>query len=307
MKFGVVLPQTKEMDLRDVTTVAAEAESAGYASLWVYERLMFPLEPRDGLYGVPGLAWLDGYRYTAEPLTVLTLAAAVTQTVRLGTSVLVAGLHSSQELARTLATLDRATGGGRVIAGLAGGWSQDEFLAAGVVAFEHRGLALDETIDALTALWGPDPVTYQDSRTRVDNALVSPKPAATIPIMLGGGNTTKALNRIARKADGWIPTGIPAAVIGQQWQAIRDLAAGYGRPADAIQLVPLVHVMLSDSDAGQDRMPFQGSIAQVVDDVAEVVEIGADEIIIAFHGLESTKDQIVRSEELITALTDAGL
>jgi probable F420-dependent oxidoreductase len=307
VKFGLTLPQQPQYDLRfDVATVARGAELLGYSSLWAYERILFPLEPRDGVYGIPGLPWPDVYRSTAEPLTVLTLAAAATSVIRLGTSVLVAGLHQAHRIARTFATLDLATGGGRMIAGLGVGWSQDEFLAAGG-DFRNRGRSLEETLDALQALWGADPVTYRDSRIRVDNALFSPKPVGPIPIMIGGGTSAGALDRIARRADGWIATAVPAAVMGEQMERIRESAVGYGRSEDAVQLTPLMHVTLSEADAGPDRMPFQGSVEQVVSDVAEIAEIGAREGILAIRNAGSAKDLLDKAAVMLAALEAQGL
>jgi probable F420-dependent oxidoreductase len=302
VKFGLCLPQTEYVDLqRDVTMVAREAEAAGFDSLWVYERVLFPLEPADGMYGVPGLPWLDEYRFTAEPLIVLTMAATVTERVRLGTCVLVAGLHSSSALARSLATLDQATGGGRLVTGLGGGWSSDEFRAGGA-DFDHRGRALDETLDALDALWGPNPVSYQDSRMSIHNALISPKPVARIPVLIGGGNSRTALDRIARRADGWMPTGLPTPVLAQQWQAIRDLAAGHGRNGEDLTMVPLLHLSVTDTPAGADRAPFQGSIAQIVSDIAEVAALGADEAILSIHGVSSGKELLEKATAVLRAV-----
>jgi alkanesulfonate monooxygenase SsuD/methylene tetrahydromethanopterin reductase-like flavin-dependent oxidoreductase (luciferase family) len=101
-----------------VTEVARAADQAGFASLWAYERVLFPVNPLQGMYGIPGLPWLKYYEYCADPLTVLTLAGAATENVRLGTSILIGPLHQTLSLARTLATLDQATGG-RVVAGSA--------------------------------------------------------------------------------------------------------------------------------------------------------------------------------------------
>ena len=307
MEFGLALPQSEGVDLsRDVVMIAREAELAGFASLWVYERALFPLNPSDGMYGVPGLAWIDAYRSTADPLTVLAVAAAVTERVRLGTCVLVAGLHSTLHIARAMATLDQVTGGGRIVAGLGSGWSSDESRAVGA-DFRARGQALDETIQALRALWGPDPVTYRDSRMAVENALVSPKPSGRIPVLLGGGVTRVAMERIARVADGWLPTGIPVSMMAQRLREIRKLAVTFGRRADDVRMVPLVHVSVSDQPSGADRAPFQGSVAQIVEDVAEVAQAGAHEVILAQPGFTSGKEFLNRSMDLLDGLRDAGL
>lgn len=90
-----------------------------------------------------GLPWPAFYRANADPLVALTLAAAATERVQVGTSVLVAGLHQPVQLPRALATLDSVSGG-RVIAGLGSGWSRDEYAAAGI-GRSNDG-ALDETL-----------------------------------------------------------------------------------------------------------------------------------------------------------------
>jgi alkanesulfonate monooxygenase SsuD/methylene tetrahydromethanopterin reductase-like flavin-dependent oxidoreductase (luciferase family) len=65
--LGLGLPQMKQYDIgRDVATVAQAAEEAGYESLWVFERVLFPEPAAQGLYGVPGLPWPDQYRSVAD-------------------------------------------------------------------------------------------------------------------------------------------------------------------------------------------------------------------------------------------------
>jgi probable F420-dependent oxidoreductase len=308
VKFGLGLPQrTDRYDLRnDVVHIARAAERAGYSSLWVYERVLFPLEPTDGLYGAPGLPWPDGYRTSADPFTVLAIASVVTETVRLGSSVLVAPFHSSLQLARALATLDVASGG-RAIAGLGGGWSRDEYRGVGA-DFAHRGQFLDEAIDACRALWGPDPVTYRDSRTVVDDALVTPKPAAPLPVLLGGGSTPRTVERIARKADGWLPVGLPASAVAEGWKRIRDRAAEHGRDPEGLELIPRANVMFGRAGSGADRQPFQGAMPQVVDDIAALAEAGATEILIDLTWTARTCEELLDlALQVLGELGAAGL
>lgn len=307
MRYGLGLPQRGGMDLRrDVTGIARAAEAAGYESLWVYERVLYPANPADGLYGIPGVPWIEWYEEAADALTVLTLAAAVTEHVRLGTAILVAPFYSPLHLARALATLDRASGG-RVVAGLGSGWSTDEY--RGIAAdFATRGRALEETIDACRALWGPDPVSYRDSRIVIDEARVSPKPAAPIPVLLGGGYTSRALRRIAEKADGWLPSGLPAGAIRQGWSQILDLAEGYGRKPEDLTLIPRANIFLSESPAGADREPFHGNVAQILDDFAEVADTAADEVIVELGpSVRDGKELLDTALEMFDALAKAGL
>lgn len=279
MKLGLGLPQSGKMNLHtDVVAVAKAAEEAGFTSLWVFERTLVPVEPTQGLYNVPGVPWPEWYRHVADGLTVLTAAAVVTSRVRLGTSVLVAPLHVPIELARTLATLDLISGG-RVIAGLGSGWSTDEYNAAGA-DITGRGRALEETIDVCRAVWAADPVSVRGQRALIDNATVGPKPGRQIPIMLGGGWGPRAVDRIARRADGWLAAGAPGPALKTRWDQIRETAAAQGRDADALEMIPRANIELTDAPLSADRQPFQGSMDQVIEDLVSNAEAGADELLI---------------------------
>lgn len=290
MKLGLRLPQRLGVDLRrDVVKAAMTAEAAGYASLWTYERLLFPDAPVEPYAGTD-MPWPTHSRQAADPLTVLTAAAVATETVRLGTSVLVAALHNPVQLAKALATLDQISGG-RVIAGMATGWSTDELQATGATQAD-RGRFLDETLDVFDAVWGPDPVTFRSPRVIIDKAAVLPKPASKIPVMLGGGGSnlgrstnSKALQRIARRADGWLPllsTPGPDGAIELRagWDRIRELASGYGRDVDQMEMIVVGNVTFTDRPAGSDRSAFVGSLDQILDDIRTAADAGADELIV---------------------------
>ena len=184
MKLGLRLPQRLGVDLQhDLVEAARTAEAAGYASLWTYERLLFPETPAEP-YAPPNVPWPETSRQAADPLGILTAAAMATEKVRLGTSVLVAALHTPVQLAKALATVDQISGG-RMIVGMSTGWSTDELQATGATQAD-RGRFLDETL-VFDAVWGPDPVTFRSPRGVIDNASILPKPVSNIPVMLGGG------------------------------------------------------------------------------------------------------------------------
>ncbi|WP_427923702.1 LLM class F420-dependent oxidoreductase [Streptomyces sp. cg40] len=278
-RLGLSLPQMRQYSIgADVPDVARTAEQIGYDSLWVFERALFPEPATQGLYGVPGLPWPDTYRNVAEPLVTLTLAAAATERARLGSSVLVAPLHTPFQLARSLASLDAASGG-RVIAGLGTGWSLDEYAASGIRPFEDRGTVLDELIEVCRAVWGPDPVKYDGQLTKIASAVVGPKPARPIPIMLAASNK-KARRRLVDHADGWLPVGMGAEQLAAQWRELQDLAAERGR-TEPIQVVVRVNTVYTAKPYdGPDRQPFQGSADQIVEDLVAHAAVGLEEILI---------------------------
>ncbi|WP_406479987.1 LLM class F420-dependent oxidoreductase [Streptomyces sp. NBC_01615] len=280
-RLGLSLPQTHQYDIgRDVPDVARAAEEIGYESLWVFERALFPEPATQGLYGMPGVPWPPSYRGLAEPLVTLTLAASATRRARLGTSVLVAPLHGPFQLARALGTLDAASGG-RVVAGLGTGWSLDEYAAAGVAPFEERGQVLDEVLDVCRAVWGPDPVHYEGRLTKIASAVVAPKPARPIPVLLPAFSK-KSLSRLIERGHGWMPVAMGAEQLAAQWQGVRDLAAERGRtePVESVARINLRYT--AKSYDGADRAPFQGNIDQIVTDLAAHAEVGLDEYFLDF-------------------------
>ncbi|WP_204076991.1 TIGR03619 family F420-dependent LLM class oxidoreductase [Planotetraspora phitsanulokensis] len=266
----------------DLVEAAKTAEAAGYASLWTYERLLFPETPAEP-YAPPNVPWPETQRQAADPLAVLTAAAVATEQVRLGTSVLIAALHTPVQLAKALATIDQISGG-RMIAGMGTGWSSDEFRATGATRAD-RGRFLDETLDVFDAVWGPDPVNFRSPRVVIDNASVLPKPVSKIPVMLGGGAGAKAVQRIAKRADGWLPfltTPGPegAAELRARWDRIREMASEYGRDTSRMEMVVVGNVTFTDRPAGPDRSPFVGTLDQIMDDIHTAAESGADELIV---------------------------
>ncbi|QNS07383.1 LLM class F420-dependent oxidoreductase [Streptomyces xanthii] len=282
-RLGLSLPQMKQYSIgRDIPEVARAAEATGYESLWVFERILFPEPATQGLYGIPGLPWPDQYRSVADPLVSLTLAASATSRARLGTSVLVAPLHVPFQLARSLASLDAASGG-RVVAGLGTGWSHDEYAAASVAPFERRGQVLDELIDVCRAVWGPDPVAYEGELTTIAPSEVGPKPAGPLPILLPA-NSPKAMRRLVDRADGWMPVSMGTEALAREFAGLRALAEERGRTAPLQSVLRANTQYTREAYTGDDRAPFQGSVDQIVEDLAAHAEVGVEEILIDLQG-----------------------
>jgi len=121
MEFGFALPQTGSIASTDaIASAAEEAERRGYATVWVLERLLRPLDQRTAS-GAPGRSMPEAYAVAYDPLETLAFVAARTSRIRLGTSIMVVPFHVPVLLAKRFATLDQLSGG-RVVAGLGLGW-----------------------------------------------------------------------------------------------------------------------------------------------------------------------------------------
>lgn len=202
---GLCLPQLGGHVTRAALRGFVEsAEELGFASVWVQEHLFYPHEPVSGYAARPGLAIPEAYRTTLSALETLTAAAAWTERLEIGTSVLVAGYHRPVQLAQRLATLDLLSEG-RLTVGFSVGWSDDEHRQVDVDP-RTRGRRLDEMLDVLEACWGPDPVRFEGEFFSVPASDVRPKPVQSPrPRLLSGMRSEAGLRRTAERFDIWNP------------------------------------------------------------------------------------------------------
>lgn len=202
---GLCLPQLGgHVDRFALRSCVQSAEELGFASVWVQEHLFFPHDPISGYSGRAGLAIPQAYRTTLSALETLTAAAAWSDTLGIGTSVLVAGYHRPVQLAQRLATLDLLSQG-RLTVGFSVGWSDDEHQQMEVDP-RTRGRRLDEMLDALEACWGPDPVEFSGEFFHIPLSDVRPKPVQRPrPKLLSGMRSPAGLRRTAERFDIWNP------------------------------------------------------------------------------------------------------
>jgi probable F420-dependent oxidoreductase len=237
MRAGIALPHFGPYASRDaIARVAREAESLGFASLWVLDRLLWPLAPVSKYPGNPRGQMPDSMQSTLDPLVVLGFAAACTERLMLGTSVLVAAYRSPVVTAKMAATLD-VLSHGRTILGVGVGWSADEFAAVGRT-IEERNLQADEFIQVVRHLWLEEEVQFQGKFYRVPRSLFLPKPLQRSgpPIWIGG-NSERALRRVATYGDGWHPTSrMSVSEMTEKITRVREMAGRQGRRPEEIAL-----------------------------------------------------------------------
>jgi probable F420-dependent oxidoreductase len=189
IKLGIHLPQYGRVSgAAAITAAARRAEELGYSGVWVSDHLV---QPAAQDYPSP---------YLFDPLVTLTWAAAVTEHVDLGTSVLVVPQHPPLELANSLASLD-ALSEGRIIAGVGVGWSAGEYEALGR-SFHDRGRRLDEILTLWRTVWEDDPASFHGETVSFDDLRVLPKPAHRIPFWVGG-SAERAKQRAIEHGDGF--------------------------------------------------------------------------------------------------------
>ena len=194
LEVGIHLPQYGRVAGADAVGRAARlAEDRGFAGLWVSDHLV---QPAEQTYPSP---------YLLDPMVTLTWAAALTGTIGLGLSVLVAPQHNPLEAANQLASLDSLTGG-RLTVGVGVGWSAGEYAALGY-EFGDRGDRLDEMLDLWRVVWRDDPATFHGRYTSFDDLRVLPQPAHDIDIWVGGSGP-RAHRRAVEKGDGFHLIGL---------------------------------------------------------------------------------------------------
>ena len=289
MELGMALPTSGALaSVPNIARVAREAERLEYATLWTYERLLRPMAkimpgPDGSLERMP-----EDYRETYEPLETLSYVAAITERIRLGTSIIDALFHVPVVLARRYATLDQLSGG-RVVAGIGQGWMPQEFATANV-PLKRRGAGLDELVAAMRACWGPDPVTYDGRFYTIEASEVNPKPVqAHLPILIGA-NSEAGVRRAARIGDGINPNAFSFEQLAGSVRMFRAAATELGRDASALTVTARANVPITADSLGDSRPYLGGSPAEIADDLKRLDEAGVDHVLfynLAPDGIDS--------------------
>lgn len=178
MNVGIGLPNAVPGATgKQITDFARAADEAGFSILGTIDRIVYP---------------------NFEPLTALAAAAAVTDRIRLASSVILGPLRGNAALlAKQFLTLDALAGGGRAVLGIGAGARDDDY-AISDLRMKNRGQWLDQACEEINRIWKGEGEHESE---------VGPRPTGDGPTLIVGGYVPAAFERAAKYAEGWIQGG----------------------------------------------------------------------------------------------------
>jgi probable F420-dependent oxidoreductase len=301
LKIGLAVenftPVEKTPSVEEIVAYARRAEELGFESLWAWDHMF--------------LGTRRPFPFL-ESLTVLTVLATATESVELGTGILVLPLRDAAVLAKTAATLERVAGG-RLTLGMAVGWYEREFDACGV-PFRRRGRIFEENLALMKEFWTGEMVSGEARGIPFRNAIMLPPPAPRPrPKLLIGGYVDKVLQRVAEKGDGWLTYFYAPDDFRHAWEKIRAFAEAAGRDPDELENMAQLPLCIDESFEAADRkareyidtyfdLPewsessaesaIRGTPEQCAEQIAEQVEAGVRHICLCPYNYE--QEQVER-------------
>jgi probable F420-dependent oxidoreductase len=278
MRFGLVLPNyARWFDADGAREVAAAAERLGYHGIYVNDHVALPREEAP----IYGNAFLD-------PYIALGFLAAVTERVRLGTTVIVLPYRNPLVQAKMVAALD-VLSKGRITLAIGSGHIPGESAALGV-PYVDRGPMTDEYLRIMRILWTEDEASFHGNWFHFDHLCPLTRPQQSpLPVWIGGRGP-RVRRRVVELGQGWHPSALPPDHLERELEQLHASARAAGRiePIEvalrwAIQLVARPEEM----EAARDRGEIQRG-RRTPENAAAMVEryrgLGVDELILDLPG-----------------------
>ncbi len=305
MKTSAQFPQYHD-DTAGLVEFVEAADAAGLHRLWLGDHVVWPVEytskypfavgPDDARFGAAGdrAGFLESSNQKfLEAMVTAGFILGASKALRVGLSVMILPMRNVALAAKQIATAD-VLSGGRIVVGVGAGWLREEFEVLGA-AFDRRYRRMEEGIEALRALWGSQPASYNGELITVPPVYCEPTPTSPngTPIFIGG-HSGPALERTARFADGIVFSEVSPAEFAQHSRRLDELLVEAGRPKDAVERVVLKRLKLGGAadpteaartleeyrDAGCDEFALYASpsrsAAENADRVSTFASIVAD-------------------------------
>jgi probable F420-dependent oxidoreductase len=217
----------------DIGELAGALEARGFRSLFLPEHTHIPTSRRTPFPGGGELP--KKYSHTHDPFVALSFAAAATKKLLLGTGICLIPEHDPIVTAKSVASLDRLSGG-RFIFGIGGGWNVEEMENHGA-HYDTRFKLMRERILAMKALWTQEEASFHGEFVNFDPVWSWPKPAQRPhPPILLGGETDYTLRRIVEYCDGWIPRPVGDFTAKGAIDRLRRMAEAKGRDPASLSI-----------------------------------------------------------------------
>jgi probable F420-dependent oxidoreductase len=236
--------------------LAQALESRRFDSLWAGEHSHIPVS-RQTPYPAGG-AMPEQYKRMMDPFLSLLLGATATERLLIGTSVALPLEHDLLDLAKTVATLDRLSGG-RLLLGVGVGWNQEELANHLRIPWARRYRALTECIAALRALWCDDESEFHGNVFDFDPVWSYPKPLQQPhpPVLCGTGGRL-GTEYAVQWADGWLPMDVALGDVAKKIGFFRGAEAAARRTPMPITIVafgdPTPETLRHYRDLGVERV-----------------------------------------------------
>jgi probable F420-dependent oxidoreductase len=300
MQIGFNLPVSGPMASAEVmANIAQLGEALGFDYLTLTDHVALPDTSTPGYpYSTTGEFYTPDPGHRVEQLTTAAWVSAKTSKIRIVLAVMVVPHRPAVVTSKMLATID-VLSGGRLVVGIGAGWLKVELDAVSTTPFAERGAVTDEYIDAMRTIWTQDRPVFHGKYVHIDGLLTDPKPLQKpYPPIWVGGESGPSMRRAARIGDAWYPIGsnnahlldtLPRLTAGIA--RIREMTAAAGRDPAAMGVVYRVkrHGQPAPLATDGNRKLFTGTVANTIEDIAAVRDIGVTAIDFDFEGREAEK------------------
>ncbi len=169
------------------------------------------------------------YGDTANAFISLSVAAGVTSTIRLMSTITLIPLYPPALLAKMGAALDVASDGRFMLGVGVGGEFPNEFDACGVPV-KQRGSRTDDALEVVTRTWSDTGVNYEGRYTTLTDFSLKPLPLQKPrPPIWVSGRKDAAMKRAAKYGDGWLPYMYTPEQLAESVESIRQHGDEIGR------------------------------------------------------------------------------
>jgi F420-dependent oxidoreductase-like protein len=234
-----------------------------------------------------------------EAVAAMASLASLTSRVRVGCMMFCTLFRNPGLLAKSAVTIDHISGG-RCELGLGGGWFEEEFreFGYGFPPIKERLDQMEEAVQVIKSLFEEPVTNFKGKYYDMQGTVCAPKPLqARLPIWIGGRGPKRTPRMAAQYANGFNVAYVPPEELQQHYRQLDAACEKLGRdPATMTRSVNLHFHMGADeagAKAGRDRLlqfapsrrqgAVTGTAQEVIDRIAEYMEVGADGLNIAFR------------------------